>query len=168
MEKTRYYVGVANLAGGAGLEDGVRLMGEIELTRDDQVVWIPREAFDIDLPPSMVNETVSYLKQPAIERSRTLAADELSGKGTLAHKQENGVQSTASRSIASDVSPNDSEQSDVFLLTPDDKVLRAIVARGPGNDRYVQVRAKELSGARVITNFRYERGSLRRLLGAGR
>ena len=125
------------------LISGQRLMANVFIGKEDNKVLVPVAALDLKIPDQEISKEISLL--PADSNIR------LSGK--TKHKKPrlvDGLAKKVARKIASEAFPHGSYESELYLLTGENKVVKARVLVGKRSGDSVFVYSDALIDSRVI------------------
>jgi multidrug efflux pump subunit AcrA (membrane-fusion protein) len=142
------------------LRQGMKIMANISSAQRPLGVWVPRSAIDIEIPESLVDETVYFTDSPKLEKSVAAQSNERA-------KREISIQSTVGNELETSTIVTDMRNSALYLLTEDHHILKAVVPVGPIGDTQVLILSRALEGTTVITHFSKKRRGVSEMLQEG-
>ena len=162
-ETARYFLGTAQVSEGVDLtklRQGMKVMANITTRQRPMGIWIPRSAIDLEVPESLVSETLFYTSSTDLEKSMTQQSEleltrTLSSQGTLSIELETST-------VVTDV-----RNANVYLLTADGHIVKAVVPIGPIGDSQVLAMTRAIEGTKIITHFQKKRRSVSQELKEG-
>lgn len=132
------------------LASGMKVMVNVQTQIDDNWTWIPKAAFDIHLDDALVSSSLNFTGiSRGIASSR--AVDFKRDTSIAMDEQKNP--SAASNSVSNQIFPSESNQTEIYLLTLNNKVIKANVTKVSESGEMVAIQGKDLKGMRVITHY---------------
>lgn len=149
------------------LKLGMRVMADIQVRTDQDGVWIPRAAAEIDIPEEQISETISFLgEDTAPVASRDRSEQEVQGQASLKEPSNQRTISAVGRSYAVEATPEDKQTSSIVLMNSAGKLVRAKVRILATNQDHVFIPSLNLVGQRVVTHYKTTK-SIGKLLESG-
>jgi RND family efflux transporter MFP subunit len=155
-DKNRYYKAIANINSDNSLDlrFGMRVFANITTTQQDEGVWIPNEAFSIEIPNELVHQNLSYVAHQRGYASRTTLNQSKDVQDTSHQTQKQSLASPVNRLVASETRQKDSLNiRSLFLLNSSNQVIRVEVEAQQLSHRYTFVPTKSLENSRVIVYY---------------
>lgn len=132
------------------LASGMKVMVNVQTQVDDNWTWIPKAAFDIHIEDALVSSTLNFTGvSRGIASSR--AVDFKRDPNTGLDEQKNT--SAAANSVSNQIFPAESNQTEVYLLSLNNRVIKANVTKVSESGEMVAIQGKDLKGMRVITHY---------------
>jgi multidrug efflux pump subunit AcrA (membrane-fusion protein) len=125
---------------------GMRVMANIFPKGSKKRIWIPNAALDIFIPDSEITKTVSY-----IDNNNNINNSDVSSNDT-SDINNKIIDGAIIKNASSKIFPNSSNLREIYLLSKDEKIIKAIVETGVKNSRFTEVKSSRLIGARVLIN----------------
>ncbi len=144
---------------------GMRVIADIYTKTQDQGIWIPRAAVDLEIPMDQVSGEMSFVYDSQSVASRDRSESERSGAETLKIQDVHKTVSVIGRTISSEVTPLESKLSSIYILNSSGKVIKAQVKVLSINQDKAFVTAANLEGYRIITHYKSTK-SLSNVLGS--
>lgn len=133
------------------LHSGMKIMAEVTAEKNKDWTWIPKAAFDINIDESQVSSRLSFLNRQKSKVFLGKSHDFESSKNSLVDAKR--LPSSVLDKASNDVFPEESAISEIYLLTADNKVIKASVQKVGESGEMIAVDTKKLAGMRVITHY---------------
>ncbi|NDD91200.1 HlyD family efflux transporter periplasmic adaptor subunit, partial [bacterium] len=156
-ERMRYFSATIELeqTSQQWLKLGMRVMADVQVKTEQEGVWIPRAAAEIDIPAEQISETISFLASDTTPvASRDRSEEELHGQTSLKEQANQRTISAVGRSYAVEATPEDKQTSSIILINPSGKLIRATVRIVATNQDQVFIPNVNLVGQRVVTHYK--------------
>ncbi len=144
---------------------GMRVVADIYTKSQDQGIWIPRAAVDIDIPTEQVSVTMSFLNDNNTYATRERSQAEKNGTESLKQQGAHSTASTMGRAIATESTPSENRVSNIYLMNSSNKIIKAMVKVVATNQDKAFISSTNLEGYRVITHYKASK-SIENILGS--
>lgn len=155
-KKKRYFKAIGKLhlesESKVVLASGMKVVVDVNTAREENLTWIPKAALDIHLDEKNVSTRMSFI--PKGSRSIASSRSDDFHLASDANVDDIKDQSSASRLVGNDVFPNESNITEIYLLTADNRVIQASIKKVAESGEMIAVEGKDLRGMRVITHYR--------------
>lgn len=132
------------------LASGMKVVVDVNTGKEDNLSWIPKSAFDIHLDDKIVTAHLSFLNND----ERSIASTKSDDFKKKKEKVNVAEQSVATKIVSNELFPAESQITEIFLLTADNRVVKASVLKTRESGEMVGVYGTALHGMRVITHYR--------------
>lgn len=134
------------------LASGMKVVVAVNTIQDDSLTWIPKAALDIHLDDKVVSSKFNYVHKI----SRSIASSKVNDFKTTDSTTVDSLkdQSSASKIASNTLFPNESRISEIYILTPDNRVVMGSIQIIQEAGEMIAVHGKELRGMRVITHYK--------------
>lgn len=148
-DTTRYFSATAEVDpefDASRIRQGMKVFANINNSKRPDGIWVPRSAIDLEVPQFMISQTLNLT-------SLDSSPKELATGKERPKRQPASGQSPITTQLVTKAFPTDVRTANLYLLTVDEKIVKAVVPVGLISEDQVLVLSKAIDGAKVITHF---------------
>ncbi|MDH4468266.1 MAG: efflux RND transporter periplasmic adaptor subunit [Bacteriovoracaceae bacterium] len=144
--KSRYYAAIIDLEIPSGMEipAEIRLEAEIYKKKQDNLFWIPKNAFELNFNEKQISKTLDLTKK----KTPSLISDTESNKKDVQTKE-----SSISRELANDARIKEIPTGIFYILTTEKKIVRVKVEIASTTKNWIGVNNQELKNVMAIVHY---------------